>query len=198
MALRLGICAWLFKHSCRTLRDSLALATARIKPICHLRFLFSYVGMRLLVARVQEEVRRVCSVRGSCCYCVNSSVLIESLGKDQDEQRLEILGEGEWVSGIVVLNPFCRRARSAKTKLPKWVPDMVDGGEYLICRLRSWHELSNVKSSYELWDFQTAWTSDALIVCAVADWTSENSDELTPNLVLSLNQQLKVQTAKVQ
>jgi len=54
---------------------------------------------------------------------------------------------------------------------------MVADSEYLVCDLRSWHPLSNPKSVYRLWNFESAWTSDALVVRPVADWDDKRSDE---------------------
>lgn len=57
--------------------------------------------------------------------------------------------------------------------MPKWVPEMLRDSQYLICSLRSWHQVDSVQSAYELWEIDSSWTSDALIIHAVADWTDE-------------------------
>jgi hypothetical protein len=57
---------------------------------------------------------------------------------------------------------------------------MLSDSEYLICRLRNWHLVDNPKSRYELWEFESAWTSDALIVRPLADWPDEPGEELAP------------------
>lgn len=80
--------------------------------------------------------------------------------------------EEEWAAGIVVLNPFFEGRPRAK-RPPTWVPEMVSRSEYLVCALRSWHILDDPKSCYELWGFEWAWTSDGLIVRALADWPDE-------------------------
>ena len=85
--------------------------------------------------------------------------------------------EEEWVAGIVVQNPFFE-GRTRSRPSPTWVPDLVERSEYLLCALRSWHVLENPKSVYELWDFESAWTSDGLVVRAVADWQSEPDDDV--------------------
>ena len=85
----------------------------------------------------------------------------------------------EWVSGVVVENPFLEAKGRAK-RHPEWVPDMVTDSAYFICALRSWHTLDHPKSVYELWDFESAWTSDALVVRAMADWPDEPDDAATP------------------
>lgn len=87
----------------------------------------------------------------------------------------EMLGDEEWIVGIVITNPFIVREGNKKKPWPKWVPDMLRDSENLICSLRSWHQVDSIgKYSYEFWDFESSWTSDALIVRAVADWRSED------------------------
>jgi hypothetical protein len=82
----------------------------------------------------------------------------------------------DWVAGIVVENPYRRARDAARHAPPDWVPRMVEDSAYLICDLRSWHQFVNAKSTYRLWYFETAWTSNALVVRAVADWDDEESD----------------------
>jgi hypothetical protein len=108
-------------------------------------------------------------------------VLLENLlpGNENDD---------EWVSGIVVENPFVEGKGRAKHH-PQWVPNMVSDSEYLVCALRSWHTLHNPKSVYELWDFESAWTSDALVVRAMADWPDEPDD--ASGVTLHLDRQPK-------
>jgi hypothetical protein len=92
----------------------------------------------------------------------------EEDAEDQwDEQDPE---DREWVRGIVVKNPYYPSRRTEKGRGPDWLPDMVADSEYLICELRSWHPLSSPMSTYRLWNCESAWTSDALVVRPVADW----------------------------
>lgn len=77
--------------------------------------------------------------------------------------------EEEWVCGVVVQNPYRSEHGSRR---PEWVPDMLRASEYLICRLRSWHGSARPRSSYELWEFESAWTSDLLVLSVLADWPS--------------------------
>ena len=90
----------------------------------------------------------------------------------------------EWVAGIVVDNPFFD-GRSRSRRPPEWVPDMVARSGYLVCALRSWHVLGNTKSVYELRNFESAWTSDALVVRATADWQDEPDPEV-PSLTVTI------------
>jgi hypothetical protein len=96
----------------------------------------------------------------------------------------ELIGDGEWIVGIVIENPFVATEGSKRKPWPKWVPDMLGDSEYLICSLRSWHQVTNIeKYTYELWDFESAWTSDALVVRATADW---NGDDGVVEMILDL------------
>lgn len=97
--------------------------------------------------------------------------------------------EEEWAAGIVVLNPFFEGRPRAK-RPPKWVPDVVSRSEYLVCALRSWHTLDNPKSRYELWEFEWAWTSDGLVVRALADWPDEPDDDV-PVLTIEIEEGAK-------
>lgn len=83
----------------------------------------------------------------------------------------EILNDEEWVVGIVIDNPFIVKEDPKQKPWPKWVPHMLQDSDYLICSLRSWHQVENIgKYSYEFWNFESSWTSDALLVRAIADW----------------------------
>jgi hypothetical protein len=109
--------------------------------------------------------------------------------------------DDEWVAGIVVENPFFLRQEEERVlapdapagdegvvlvevsprrrnRVPKWVPHLVTDSQYLVCALRSWHTLDNPKPVYELWDFESAWTSNALVVRALADWPDEPGDDV--------------------
>jgi hypothetical protein len=97
----------------------------------------------------------------------------------------EILKDEEWIVGIVIDNPFILKEGPKRKPWPKWAPDMLRDSEYLICSLRSWHQVDSIgKYGYEFWDFESSWTSDALLVRALADWRDEDSDgeEVPPSL----------------
>jgi hypothetical protein len=48
---------------------------------------------------------------------------------------------------------------------------MLRDSQHLTCSLRSWDQAHTVKSIYEIiWAFGSSWTSDALVVFALADW----------------------------
>jgi hypothetical protein len=98
----------------------------------------------------------------------------------------DVLEEGEeWVVGIVITNPFIEKEGSKGKKWPEWVPNMLRDSEYLICHLRSWHQMESIdRYSYEFWEFESSWSSDALIVQAIADWRDEEDEgmELPPSL----------------
>ncbi len=50
---------------------------------------------------------------------------------------------------------------------------MATESELIICSLRSWHPLSKLKKTYRLWSWESAWTSDALVMQPVADWDDD-------------------------
>jgi len=100
------------------------------------------------------------------------------------EMRVPEDDDDEWVAGIVVENPFFG-GQSRLRRPPKWVPDMVSRSSYLVCALRSWHVMGSPKSVYELWSFESAWTSDALVVRATADWQDEPDPDI-PALSLTI------------
>lgn len=106
--------------------------------------------------------------------------------------------DDEWVAGIVVENPFFQGkspnripkqevladdecsagtvvevSRRHRSRVPEWVPRQAIDSRYLVCVLRSWHTLDEPKSIYELWEFESAWTSDALVIRALADWRDD-------------------------
>lgn len=100
----------------------------------------------------------------------------------------------EWVAGIVVESPVFE-GQSRSRRPPKWVPEMVTRSGYLICALRSWHLLGNPKSVYELWNFEWAWTSDALVVQALADWQDE-PDDAVPAIAFEIGDAQKAATSR--
>src|ERR1035437_5725155 len=95
----------------------------------------------------------------------------------------EILGDAEWVVGIVVENPFKLGHGSKRKAMPTWVPNMLSDTQYLICGLRSWHAVDSHKSAYDLWVIESAWTPDALIFRAIADLGSDDGGvEIIPQI----------------
>jgi len=76
----------------------------------------------------------------------------------------------EWVVGLVIENPFRSNDQYKPYKVPDWVPNMVHDSEFLVCNLRSWHTVDRIKQTYQLWEIESAWTSDALVIRPVVDW----------------------------
>ena len=72
----------------------------------------------------------------------------------------------DWVTGIVARNPYREDTDSA----PEGWPAQIARSEQLICDLRSHHQLSKPRSECTLFNWQTKWTSSALVVRIVADW----------------------------
>jgi hypothetical protein len=95
----------------------------------------------------------------------------------------DILKDDEWVVGVVVGNPFTTDEASGQTELRSWMPDMLRPSGYLICSLRSWHPVSDLKVSYKLWEIESAWTSNALVTHLIADWPYERGQERPPVLI---------------
>ncbi|MCR3752676.1 Restriction endonuclease [Lentzea californiensis] len=73
----------------------------------------------------------------------------------------------DWVTGVAAKNPYLRRA--AIPAPPDW-PDHLSDSELLVCDLRSHHPLGEPRSSYHLYGWELARTSDALVVRIVVDW----------------------------
>lgn len=94
--------------------------------------------------------------------------------------------ERDWVRGVVAGNPFYRPGSSLSERKPDWLPAHIFDSELLICDLRSWHPLSEIKPRYELWGCESARTADAVIVRPIAEWPDqeqESVDEVAPRRV---------------
>lgn len=77
----------------------------------------------------------------------------------------------EWVCGLVVENPWYAERYESRVELPEWVPGHVPDSELLICALGQYHPVGYEVGEYRFRWCEWAWTSDALIVHPVADWT---------------------------
>jgi hypothetical protein len=73
-----------------------------------------------------------------------------------------------WVSGIVVPNPFKEKPDQDAT--PDWWPWSISESELMVCSLGSWHTVGDRHGGYYIKRFEWAWTSDAYVFRAVADW----------------------------
>ncbi|WP_406172827.1 restriction endonuclease [Streptomyces sp. NBC_00996] len=73
----------------------------------------------------------------------------------------------DWVTGIVVKNPH--RAGNGAAAPEDW-PQQTDDGEFLVCDLRSHHQLTDLKGAYFLHSWEYAYTSNAAAFKPVADW----------------------------
>lgn len=98
-------------------------------------------------------------------------------GRDVEAAPLEVAGylvtaqdfggeQENWVTGIVAKNPYRYRD---ETNPDGW-PEFVDQSELLVCDLRSHHPLDEPRSGYQLFNWEVARTSNALIARVVADW----------------------------
>ncbi|WP_239158243.1 restriction endonuclease [Streptomyces sp. SID13726] len=73
----------------------------------------------------------------------------------------------DWVTGIVVKNPY---QSGSSTAAPEDWPRETDDSEFLVCDLRSHHQLNEPKGPYFLHSWEYAYTSDAAVFRPVADW----------------------------
>jgi hypothetical protein len=89
--------------------------------------------------------------------------------------------EEEWVVGVVVENVVGDPSADLEMRNPSAgavdVYDFLKDSEYLICELRSWHLLGKPRPTYRLWGFESAWTSDALILRVIADWDDDSAKD---------------------
>jgi Restriction endonuclease len=74
--------------------------------------------------------------------------------------------EEDWVTGIVAKNPY----RHGDKANPDGWPELVAQSELLVCDLRSHHPLDEPREGYLLFNWETTWTSNAMVVRVVADW----------------------------
>jgi hypothetical protein len=87
----------------------------------------------------------------------------------------------EWVVGVVIENPYRRGSARSNDELPEGVAGMLRESEDIVCSLRSWHSVSRGEVEYALQGFETSWTSDALLVRGIADWTSTEPEDGDPS-----------------
>jgi hypothetical protein len=91
----------------------------------------------------------------------------------EEDELAPVPSDGDWVRGIVVENPFPGRGTSGRDALPDWWPAPLQKTGLLICDLRHHHPLGHSIGGYSLWSCEWAWTSEALVFRAVADWEEE-------------------------
>jgi hypothetical protein len=72
------------------------------------------------------------------------------------------------VCGLVVKNPYYAGKR--RNELANEMPRPIEETEFLMCDLRSWHQLGKKKLKYSLEFCEWAETSDALVARVVVDW----------------------------
>lgn len=79
------------------------------------------------------------------------------------------VAEEEWAIGVVVENPFWRRAGSAQAA-PEWWPDEASSPSHLVCSLRHHHPLGAPRDRYVLEACQWTRTSDEIVVRPIVVW----------------------------
>lgn len=85
------------------------------------------------------------------------------------DDPFDVETRGEWVSGLVVDNPFRQQVEQPIRELPAEL-SALSHSECLICELRHHHPLSEPRASYFLHRLEWALASDRLVCCPVADW----------------------------
>jgi hypothetical protein len=88
----------------------------------------------------------------------------------EEDELEEDPDERDWVTGVVVENPFRGRGTTSARGAPDWWPGHLLDSEMLICALRSWHPLGRRGSSYALQRCELVEMPEALLVRLVADW----------------------------
>jgi hypothetical protein len=103
--------------------------------------------------------------------------------------------EREWARGIVAKNPFYRPHATGAERKPRWLPPHVFDSELLICGLRSWHPLIELKPQYVLCGCESAMTADAMVVRPIADWPDPEqspTEEIAPRQLADESDQVEV------
>ena len=93
----------------------------------------------------------------------------------EDDELESDPGEREWVVGVIAKNPFPKGDGHGR-QCPDWWPEMATESELLVCALEQWHPRSRPKETYRLKLCESAKTSDAQVVCLIAE-----SDEDSPH-----------------
>lgn len=76
----------------------------------------------------------------------------------------------EWVTGIVIINPFRRSPENESSeRLPEELRLLRDS-EQLVCDLAHHHPRNGRRYVYHLRGFEHAWTSDVMVCRPIADW----------------------------
>jgi hypothetical protein len=160
------------------------------------------MSMQLIGAPVRpESIRHLCDVlgvddpvffrprteRSVLRTRPSERVAVDVVGFVTEPTRWSEDDDEEWATGVIAKNP-CGGKRGADR--PEWWPEMLDDTELVVCALRSWHPISRAKKRYYLWDCESAWTSDALVVRPLADWDDgRNRKERPPKSVARLRAQ---------
>jgi hypothetical protein len=87
----------------------------------------------------------------------------------------------EWVTGVVVLNPFHKDAPNLPEAPPADI-ELIRDSEYLLCDLVHHHPLEGWRCEYKLRGFEHAWTSDAMVCRPLVDWEANATPEAVPSV----------------
>lgn len=96
---------------------------------------------------------------------------VEPLGYLVETESSEGDRREEWVTGIVVANPYLHSYATAvqESLLPPELEDISDS-EWLICDLAEWHLLDGRIRRYLLTGFEYARSSEALVARPISNW----------------------------
>ena len=88
----------------------------------------------------------------------------------------------DWARGIVAKNPFYEPRSRLVERQPEWLSPHVFESETLICSLRSWHLLSEPKTRYELWGYESVRAGYGTVVRPIAEWPTDRELPETEDL----------------
>lgn len=130
----------------------------------HFRSLAGPVSSRVWLPRELRHRR----IRADALIVGNPALTVD----DEDSPD----GEGEWVLGAVIKNPFPRwyqGVSGAQRRQLRTVEELSRGNNFLVCTLGSWHYLSE-RRDYVIDFVETARVGDCLLSRIHLDWYDEH------------------------
>lgn len=108
-------------------------------------------------------------------YWLKPDVPIEPLALIVQADDLEP-GRTEFVCGAVIANPYFE-ARGNEAPDDESFPRMITSSEHLVCALDEWYPIDRSEASQQLVRIEHAWTSEAPVVRAAANWHGRRAKE---------------------
>jgi hypothetical protein len=141
-----------------------------LEPLRHLCGVLDPSSNLYFRPRKEESVSRH-------CLTPDESRILDVVGYVGEEDEFQAdPNDREWAVGVVAENPYWSKFTKKRAETPNWWPDIASDSELIVCSLRSWHPMGQVKKVYRLWSCESAWTSDALAFSPVADWDRDDDD----------------------